>query len=108
MTDSIAVSYLSERPKNYRQISLFPDVLCSAYLVATDSPKSAFYRIWIESNAGIFTVCKESGGKDKVLDQRTWPFDCLEDARKLFDLRVKSKTNPHRKSPRKYIIIYNI
>jgi hypothetical protein len=107
MKDCSAASCLLERPK-FRQISLFPDILCSAYLLAPDSPKSAFYRIWIESDDGVFTVCKESGGKDKVLDQRAWPFDSLEEARKLFDRRVRYKTNPERKSPRKYILVYNV
>ncbi len=91
-----------------RQLSLFPETICAAYLMATESPKNAFYRIWIESDAGIFTVRKESGIRDRVLDERAWPFDALGDARKLFDRRIKSKTNPERKSPRKYTLVYNI
>ncbi|MGD8846165.1 MAG: hypothetical protein PVJ84_08005 [Desulfobacteraceae bacterium] len=51
---------------------------------------------------------KESGVRDRVLDKRTWPFDTLDDARKLFDRRVKSKTNPQRKSSRIYTLVYNI
>ena len=79
-----------------RQLSLFPEVLCSAYLVA-ESPKCAFYRIWIESDAGVFTVRKESGIKDKVLDKRNWAFNEQNDARKLYDQRIRTKTNPERK-----------
>jgi len=89
MAQSITARRISERPKA-RQLSLFPEIICTAYLVATESPKSAFYRIWIESDAGTFTVRKESGFRDRVLDKRAWPFDSLDDARKLFDRRVKS------------------
>ena len=53
----------------FGQLCLFPDIVCSAYLVAGDSPKSAFYRIWIEVNAGLYTVIKESGIKDRVLNK---------------------------------------
>ena len=68
----------------------------------------AFYRIWIEAAAGTFTVHKESGIRDRVLDKRAWPFDSLDNARKLFGWRIKSKTNPERKSPRVYTLVYNI
>lgn len=96
-----------ERPKA-RQLSLFPEIICAAYMVATESPKSAFYRIWIEADAGAFAVIKESGIRDRVLDKRAWPFDTLEGARELFDRRVRSKTNPERKSPRIYTLVYNV
>jgi hypothetical protein len=106
MATSSTITRISCRPKA-RQLSLFPDRVCCAYLVA-DSPKSAFYRIWIESDAGTFTVFKESGIRNRVLDRRAWPFDALGDARKLFDQRIKYKTNPERKSPRKYTLVYSI
>ncbi len=92
----------------FKQLSLFPDQLCSAYLVAPDSPQKAFYRIWIERNACIYTVCKESGAKGRVLDKRSWPFEKFEEAQKLYDRRIKSKTNPDRKSPRKYQLIEQV
>jgi hypothetical protein len=107
MAETTTASRLSERPKA-RQLSLFPEKICSAYLVATDSPRCAFYRIWIEFDADIFTVRKESGVGNRVLDKRAWPFDTHDEARKLFDRRVKSKTNPDRKSPRIYTLVYNI
>ena len=91
----------------YKQLSLFPDRLCSAYLVAPDSSKKA-YRIWIESNACIYKVCKESGAKARILDKRSWSFEKLEEAQKMYDRRIKSKTNPDRKSPRKYQLIEQI
>ena len=90
-----------------KQQSMFPEIVCSAYLLA-DSPKSAFYRIWIACDVGIYSVFKESGIKDQVLDRRTWPQTNVEDARKLFDRRIRAKTNPDRRCPRKYIIDYKI
>ena len=94
--------------ERFKQLSLFPDRLCSAYLVAPDSPQKAFYRIWIESNACIYKVCKESGAKARILDKRSWSFEKLEEAQKMYDRRIKSKTNPDRKSPRKYQLIEQI
>jgi hypothetical protein len=73
--------------------------------VAAYIPKRAFYKIWIEVDAGIYTVLKESGVMDKVLDKRAWRYETLDEARNLFDRRVKAKTNPYRKSPRKYQLI---
>lgn len=92
----------------YKQRSLFPERICSAHLVATDSPKSAYYHIWIESDAGMFTVCKESGIKGKVLDRRAWPFGSLDAAIKLYNRRIKDKTNKERKSPRKYTFLHEV
>ena len=106
MTQCISRRRRSEHLK-LRQLSIFPEIVCSAYLVA-ESPKSAFYRIWIEADAGIYTVLKESGIKGRVLDKRAWPHETLDQARKLFDRQIKSKTNPERKSPRKYTMVYNI
>jgi hypothetical protein len=106
MTQCISRRHRSEHLK-LRQLSIFPEIVCSAYLVA-ESPKSAFYRIWIEADAGIYTVLKESGIKGRVLDKRAWPHETLDQARKLFDRHIKSKTNQERKSPRKYTMVYNI
>ncbi len=40
-----------------------------------------------------------------MLDKRVWQQASLEEARKLFDRRIKAKTNPERKSSRKYQLI---
>jgi hypothetical protein len=40
-----------------------------------------------------------------VLDRRYWPFEVLQDAEKLYEKRIREKTNPVRKSPRKYKLI---
>ena len=85
--------------EKFRQLSLFPDIVCSAFLLAADSPKCAFYRIWVEANAGSYAVFKESGIKGRVLDKRAWRYENLDEARKLFERRIRSKTNPERKCP---------
>jgi hypothetical protein len=104
----MAVSVTAKRSK-LKQLTLFPNIICSAYLVAVDSPRQAFYRIWVEADTGIFTVVKESGvQKGRVLDRRAWRFGCRKEAQKLFDRRIKEKTNPKRNSPRKYTIVYNV
>ena len=96
------------RPARQQQLSLFPDVIRSAHLVAAGSPKKAFYRIRIEVNAGLFSVFKESGAEGRVLDRRRWPVDTLDQAVKMFDRIIKAKTNPERKSPRKYRLINRV
>lgn len=104
----MAASLTAKRAK-IKQLTLFPDILCSAYLVAVDSPRQAFYRIWVEAKEDIFTVVKESGvQKGRVLDKRSWRFECREEAQKLFDRRIREKTNPKRNSPRKYTTVYNV
>ena len=76
------------------QQALFPQIVCHSHLLAENSPKKAFYKIWIEgAGEGIFLVRKESGAKDKVLDRRCWQFDNLDDAKKSYSSRVKYKTN---------------
>ena len=86
-----------------QQLELFTKKLKSARLVAIDSPRQAFYIIWIEeSGSGQIQVVKESGAKGRVLDRRCEACDDLEAAQKLFDRQVRHKTDPARKSPRKY------
>ena len=88
--------------EKFRQLSLFPDIVCSAFHLAADSRKYAFCRIWVEDNGGSYTVLKESGIKGRVLYKRAWRYENLDDARKLFERRIKAKTNPERRSLRKY------
>jgi hypothetical protein len=42
-----------------------------------------------------------------VLDKRSWPFENFEEAEKVFNRRIKEKTDPERKSPRKYKLIHH-
>ena len=85
------------------QLKLFqPYIIKHANLVSYDSPRQAFYTLWIETLRGKYTVRKESGGLGKVLDRRSWLFSSLDDAERYFSRRIKEKTNPDRRSPRRY------
>ena len=75
--------------------------------MASESPRRAFYRIWIEETDGQISVVKESGVKGRVLDRRIWTFADFQEAEKAYQRRIKAKTNPERKSPRKYQLILN-
>lgn len=85
-----------------QQLSLFPEIIESVDLMAIDNPRNTFYRIWIEENAGVYSVIKESGSKGRVFDKRAWSFDDYIQAKRLFDRKIKAKTDPERNSPRKY------
>ena len=62
--------------------------------------------LWWENNKnGIeFLAGKESGTGEKVLDRRIWAFDSRSIAEKRLGQRIRQKTDPKRKSPRKYKI----
>lgn len=78
-----------------------PVVLEHAELIC-DSPKKAFWNIRLEAQFETFTVIKESGIGDKVLDMRRWPHDSHDKALKDYRRRLRAKLNPGRKSTRKY------
>jgi hypothetical protein len=94
-----------KRHKQVEQLSLFTVTLRSAYLEACDSPKKAFYRIWIEESDGKIKVVKESGIKGRVLDRRSWLCADRGQAEKAYRRRIDQKTDPLRNSPRKYRLI---
>ena len=87
------------------QLNLFePAMLKSDFLVA-DSPREAFYCLRLEyySYDQSYRVKKESGIKTTItLDRRVWRFGNFDDAAKYYERIIKDKTNPARKSPRKY------
>jgi hypothetical protein len=93
--------------KKHEQRNLFTQYLKSALMIAQDSPRQAFYRIWIENTVGDIRIVKESGINDKVLDRRAWPVENLDTAKDLFQKRIRTKTNPERKSPRKYKLVHD-
>ncbi len=89
------------------QLRMFgPELVKSAHLVAPDSPRRAFYIIWIERHHEGFRVCKESGAGGKILHRQAWPFDTIEEAEKNFASRMKAKANPNRHSRRKYRFVH--
>ncbi len=73
-----------------------------AHLIAPESRRRAFYRIWIESSGSGFRVCKESGASGKIWDRRVWELGSLEEAERRFVRRIREKTGPGRKRPRIY------
>jgi hypothetical protein len=73
-----------------------PPIRC-AHLIAPESRRRAFYRIWIEDCGGGFRVCKESGASGHVWDRRAWELGSLEEAERLFTRRVWEKTDSRRK-----------
>ena len=84
------------------QLKLFQShTIKDTHLVAP-SPRKAFYRLRLESHLGRYVIRKESGTGVKVLDRRAWMFDSRSIAEKRFGQRVRQKTDPNRKSPRKY------
>ena len=85
------------------QSGLFePRIISCVDLISPESPRKAFYKLWIEMLRGKYTVRKESGGRGKVFDRRLWEFGSLDEAEKYFDRRVGKKTDPDRRSPRRY------
>ena len=89
------------------QLRMFDSrMIKSAYLVAPESPRQAFYNLWIERHEGAFRVCKESGAGGKVLHRQAWTFETSEEAEKYFASRMKTKANPNRRSRRKYRFVH--
>ena len=64
------------------QKSIFSNVIKKAYLIS-DSPRKAFYHMWIELQQDQYCLLKESGANGKVLDSRSWCFSKKEEAEKL-------------------------
>ena len=69
------------------------------------SPRNAFYRLTLEQITDGYLVRKESGGNRVVLHREAWYGENLSDAEKLFARILKEKTNPNRKSLRKYMVV---
>ena len=94
----------------YTQLDLFKDRVREksdeTFLeaAAADGGKKAFYRVWIEKLDEGFIVRKESGSQNKILDRRNWWFEMYPDAKEYHQKLIREKTNPSRKSPRKYSI----
>jgi len=100
----MTTKYLLKAPK-YTQKDLFGCVLKQRYLFDPNSPKKAFYSLFLEINFGQYLIRKESGIGSTVLDRRLWAYDSLEKAEKSFNRIIHQKTRPDRKSSRRYIEI---
>ena len=76
-------------------------VLSSTRLKA-ESPRQAFYDLALIRISEGFLVRKESGCNGKVTHRETWFRETLEEASRLYQAIIQEKTDPSRRSPRKY------
>jgi len=76
-------------------------VLSSTRLRAR-SPRQAFYDLSLIKISEGFLVRKESGCNGKASHGETWFRPTLEEASRLYQGIIQEKTNPSRRSPRKY------
>lgn len=84
------------------QLEIFgTTVIYNEHLVA-ESPKQAFYDLFLEYKDGRYLVRKESGASNKILDRRYWHADSHEKAVKMYKQKLRAKLNPNRNSPRIY------
>lgn len=79
--------------------------LISSTKLKAKSPRNAFYHLSIFRITDGYIIKKESGAGEKVLHTETWYRESWEEALKLYSRILREKTNPERRSPRKYQII---
>jgi|GEM_PF-1446553 len=77
-------------------------LLRTAYLIAPDSPRQAFYHLRLEQTPLSCRVVKASGAGGRVWHRQVWEFATLAQAEAMFAQRLRQKTNPIRRSQRKY------
>ena len=75
-----------------------------AYLKA-NSPRDAFYILCIKKISEGYLVCKQSGANGKVYHKEAWFRETFKDAENLFKKKILKKTDPNRKSIRKYRVV---
>jgi len=74
------------------------------YLKA-NSPRDAFYILSIRKISEGYLVCKQSGANGKVYHKEAWFRETLEEAESFFKKKILKKTDPNRKSIRKYRVV---
>ena len=92
---------MADKPRRTVQLSLFDSVILeSEQLKALESPREAFYNIWLirEPGPGVYVVKKESGTIHKRLDTRSWKFDNYILAKHFYQKKILEKINPNRKT----------
>ena len=72
------------------------------------SPRNAFYVLTLEQITDGYLIRKESGGNGMVFNREAWYRESFADAEKLFLRILREKTNPNRKSRRKYVIVPSV
>jgi len=85
------------------QLNIFEPTVIKSALLKANSPRDAFYRLWLEHDDDVYAIRKESGSGKRVQDRRRWVFQDYDKALRFYERRIQEKTNPERKSPRKYI-----
>ena len=89
----------------YKDHSSGNRIIKKIHLVAENSPKKAFYELWMEFISDGYLICKASGANGKILDRESWFRKSLDEAREKYQKILSDKLNPNRKSPRKYQLI---
>lgn len=79
--------------------------LISSTRLKAKSPRGAFYHLFFLELTDGYIVREESGTGEKVLHTEAWYRESREETLKLYNRILKEKTNPGRRSPRKYQII---
>lgn len=82
--------------------SMATTLLKTAHLIALGSPRMAFYHLWLEETPHGFRVGKASGAGGQVWHRQVWEFATRAQAEALFQRRLREKTNPARRSRRRY------
>jgi hypothetical protein len=78
------------------------NLLRTAYLIAPDSPRQAFYHLRLEQTPHSSRVVKASGAGGRVWHRQVWEFPTLAQAEAWFQQRLRQKTNPLRRRGRRY------
>ena len=68
------------------------------------SPREAFYRLDLLKITDGYLIRQESGAGQRILHREIWFRDSIEEASRLYHKIIERKTDPHRRSPRKYTI----
>jgi len=67
-----------------------------------DRPKKTFYVLRLERISECYLARKESDGNSRVFHRKAWFRESLDEAERFFLRILKQKTDPARKSGRKY------
>ena len=82
-------------------------LISETMLVAEESPREAFYQLLLEElPADGYLIRKISGTKDAILHEESYHRESEVAAMELVEAKIRSKTSPARKGPRRYRLLY--
>lgn len=81
-------------------------IITESLLVAEDSSRKAFYRLFVEKVEGGYVIRKVSGAHGRILHEEMYWRPDINSAVAFFRAKIASKTSPERRSPRKYRVIH--